>query len=54
MNFELSEEQQLLQDSVARFVQDNYELENRRKLVASSNGFSDEHWQSMAELGWFS
>ncbi|MEM8767173.1 MAG: acyl-CoA dehydrogenase family protein [Pseudomonadota bacterium] len=54
MNFELSEEQQLLQDSVARFVQDNYELENRSKLVASSKGFSDEHWQTMAELGWFS
>ena len=53
MNFELSEEQQLLQDSVARFVQDNYELENRTKLVASKTGFSEEHWQTMAELGWF-
>ena len=53
MNFELSEEQQLLQDSVARFVQDNYELENRTRLVASKNGFSEEHWQTMAELGWF-
>ncbi len=54
MNFELSEEQQLLQDSVARFVQDNYELENRTKLVASKNGFSEDHWNTMAELGWFS
>ncbi len=53
MNFELSEEQQLLQDSVARFVQDNYELENRTKLVASKTGFSEKHWQTMAELGWF-
>lgn len=54
MNFELSEEQQLLQDSVARFVQDNYELESRTKLVASKTGFSEEHWATMAELGWFS
>jgi alkylation response protein AidB-like acyl-CoA dehydrogenase len=53
VNFELSEEQQLLQDSVARFVQDNYELENRTKLVASKTGFSEEHWKTMAELGWF-
>ena len=35
MNFDLSEEQTMIQDSVARFVQDNYELENRTKLVAS-------------------
>ena len=53
MDFELSEEQQLLQDSVARFVQDNYELENRTKLVASKTGFSEAHWNTMAELGWF-
>ena len=52
MNFELSEEQQMLQDSVARFVQDNYELEKRSKLAGSKNGFSDENWNSMAELGW--
>ena len=54
MNFELSEEQQLLQDSVARFVQDNYALENRIKLAAGKTGFSEEHWKTMAELGWFS
>ncbi|MGE0625329.1 MAG: acyl-CoA dehydrogenase family protein [Pseudomonadales bacterium] len=54
MNFELSEEQKLLQDSVARFVKDNYELEKRSKLVATRQGYSDEHWQTMAELGWLS
>jgi alkylation response protein AidB-like acyl-CoA dehydrogenase len=52
MNFELSTEQQLLRDSVARFVQDNYELENRLKLVATKLGFSEALWQKMAELGW--
>jgi alkylation response protein AidB-like acyl-CoA dehydrogenase len=54
MNFELSQEQQLLQDSIARFVQDNYDLERRTKLAASKFGFSKEHWDTMAELGWFS
>ncbi len=52
MNFELSEEQQLLQDSVARFVQDNYGLEARTRLAAGKTGFSEDHWKTMAELGW--
>ena len=34
MDFSLSEEQQLLKDSVQRFVREEYELETRRKLVA--------------------
>jgi alkylation response protein AidB-like acyl-CoA dehydrogenase len=54
VDFELSEEQRLLQDSVARFVSDNYELEKRTKLAAGKSGFSEEYWASMAELGWFS
>jgi len=53
MNFELTEEQQMLQDSVARFVKDNYALEQRTKLAGTKQGFSDEHWKTMAELGWF-
>ncbi|MEM7365896.1 MAG: acyl-CoA dehydrogenase family protein [Pseudomonadota bacterium] len=53
MNFELSEEQQLLQDAVTRFVQDNYDLERRTKLVAGKTGFSEDYWSAMAELGWF-
>lgn len=52
MNFELSEEQQLLQDSLARFVADHYSLDARRKLAESTQGFSDEHWKQFAELGW--
>ena len=52
MNFELSEEQQIIQDSVARFVLDNYNLEERIKKVESDSGYSEEHWQLMAGLGW--
>lgn len=52
MNFDLTGEQQLLEDSVARFVSDHYALEQRRKLAESSRGFSTEHWQTFAELGW--
>ena len=52
MDFSLSEEQQMLKDSVDRFVREEYELESRRKLVASDEGFSRENWAKMAELGW--
>lgn len=52
MDFSLNEEQQLLKDSVDRFVRDNYELAQRRDLVASDDGFGRQHWKTMAELGW--
>jgi hypothetical protein len=52
MNFNLSEEQQLLKDSVERFVADNYDLEKRKQLVDGEPGFSRDNWKAMAELGW--
>ncbi|MCR9262013.1 MAG: acyl-CoA dehydrogenase family protein [Pseudomonadaceae bacterium] len=52
MNFDLSEEQQLVQDSVARFIQDNYDLEARQATVNGSDDFNKNHWATMAELGW--
>ncbi|MFW6093198.1 MAG: acyl-CoA dehydrogenase family protein [Pseudomonadota bacterium] len=52
MNFELSDEQKLIAESVERFVQDNYALEARRKLAEAEPGFSRDHWSTMAELGW--
>ena len=52
MNFDLSEEQQLLKDSVDRFVSDNYDLDTRQKLSKNDAGFSNTYWKTMAELGW--
>tara|TARA_B100001057_G_scaffold139130_1_gene138793 strand:+ start:1080 stop:2207 length:1128 start_codon:yes stop_codon:yes gene_type:complete len=52
MNFELSEEQKMIQQSVERFVQENYDLTNRIKISSEDPGFSNEYWSSMAELGW--
>jgi alkylation response protein AidB-like acyl-CoA dehydrogenase len=52
MNFDLSDEQRLIQESIQRFIQDNYDLETRRKLAARKPGFSSEYWANMAELGW--
>lgn len=52
MDFELSEEQVLLKDSVDRFVLDNYGADDRLKLSQTDLGFSRENWKQMAELGW--
>jgi len=52
MDFELSEEQNLLKDSVDRFVKENYSPEARIKLSETDLGFSQGHWKQMAELGW--
>jgi alkylation response protein AidB-like acyl-CoA dehydrogenase len=54
MNFNLSEEQTMIQDSIARFVQDSYAFDQRNATVALEHGFSAGHWQQFAELGWLS
>ena len=52
MDFELSDDQNLLKDSVERFVKDNYSPDARAKLADTELGFSRDHWKKMAELGW--
>ena len=54
MNFNLSEEQNMLKDSVARFVQDEYDFESRRENAAKELGFNPDNWNTFAELGWLS
>ena len=54
MNFDFSEEQGMLRDSVARFVQDDYDFDTRRAIADSEQGMSAEKWQTFAELGWLS
>ena len=51
MNFDYTEEQQMVRDSIARFVQDDYDLDTRRAIVSSDEGMSRSNWQTMAELG---
>ena len=52
MNFELSEEQKMIQQNVERFVQENYDLPKRVELSSQDPGYSKDYWNSMAELGW--
>ncbi len=51
MNFELSQEQQLLADSLKRFVTNDYTFDARSKIVASPKGWSEEVWAKLAEMG---
>ena len=51
MNFDYSEEQQLLADSVRRFVEKDYTFEARRRIVESAEGWSEPVWKSMADIG---
>lgn len=51
MDFTLSHEQQMLADTVRRFVERNYALETRRRLAGSAFGFSPENWKTLSGLG---
>jgi len=52
MDFTFSEEQELLRDSVVRFVRENYTFDKRHALALSDQGFSTDNWKLFAELGW--
>ncbi|MET4359066.1 pimeloyl-CoA dehydrogenase small subunit [Bradyrhizobium sp. RT9b] len=51
MDFDLSEEQRLLKDSVERLLFESYRLDSRRVYQAGQRGFSDAMWSRYAELG---
>ena len=52
MDFSNTEEQQMLQESVQKFVYKNYDFDTRNQIIASEKGFSQENWDLFAELGW--
>ena len=51
MDFDLTEDQRLLNDSVARLLSDRYAFDARRGYQKSAQGFSQELWDKYAELG---
>ncbi len=51
MDFDLSEEQRLIADNLARLMKDKYGFEQRKAYKASPLGFSEELWAQYAELG---
>jgi len=51
MDFDLSEEQTLIKDSVSKLLKGEYDFEKRERHRAAPLGFSEEIWQSFGELG---
>ena len=51
MNFELTEERQMLQDTLRRYLRDKYTTEARNKILDSESGMSSDIWAELAELG---
>lgn len=51
MNFDLTEEQQMLNDSLRRFVTNELGFERRAEVIASGKGTDPATWAALAEMG---
>jgi pimeloyl-CoA dehydrogenase small subunit len=51
MDFDLTEEQRLLRDSIDRLVADQYTFEKRKSYLAEPDGWSRAVWAQFADLG---
>ena len=51
MDFDYSEEQRLLDETVRRLVKDEYEFADRKKYIAEPHGYSAALWAKYAEIG---
>lgn len=51
MNFELSDEQQQLSESVRKYLASHYGFEQRKTVIASPQGRSEAAWRAFAEMG---
>jgi alkylation response protein AidB-like acyl-CoA dehydrogenase len=52
MDFSLSDDQKMLQESASRFIEKTYTFEARKNFVGRDGGFSAANWKTFAELGW--
>ena len=51
MDFSFTEEQNLLRNSVQKFLQNSYDFETRRKVARSETGWRKEIYAQLAEMG---
>ncbi len=51
MNFDLTEERQMLSDTLRRYLSDKYDTAARNAILDSEQGYSSEIWTELAELG---
>ena len=51
MDFNFSDEQAMLRDNLARYLQKTYDFDRRKAIVASGEGYANDVWRHFAELG---
>jgi len=51
MNFNLTEERQMLSDTLRRYLTDKYDTATRNAILDSEQGYSSDIWAELAELG---
>lgn len=51
MNFDLTEDEEMLKALAERYVVDRYDIDRRRGYLALPQGFSPENWALLGELG---
>lgn len=51
MDFNFSEEQQMIRDTIERFVREEYDFETRTAILNSDAGWRQDYWEKFAELG---
>ena len=51
MDFDFTDEQRLLDETVRRLVKDEYDIQKRKGYIAAPEGFSRRLWQRYAEIG---
>jgi alkylation response protein AidB-like acyl-CoA dehydrogenase len=51
MDIELTEDQELLRNSVQRFLRDEYDFDVRTRIITGEDGWSRTHWAKFADLG---
>jgi pimeloyl-CoA dehydrogenase small subunit len=51
MDFDFTEEQSMLRDSLDRLLADKYDFEKRKAIMAQPEGWSAEMWNAYAEMG---
>ena len=51
MDFEYSDEQRLLGETLRKFLNTGYSFDARAKIITSAPGYSEDVWAALAEMG---
>ena len=51
MDFNFSDEQNMVRDGLSRLIREQYDYEARQKIIASDSGWNAQLWAQLAEMG---